>query len=100
MAEIKVNYSELHFALIAMKSLQKSTGYGIYCTSDFLNHSRGKMFEQTNEFYRKLMEVEEVLIEIIKDTIVALNNAGVEFAATENYVKAYTLGTDLFQPLK
>lgn len=84
MIEIKINYDELNFAILGLKVLEEGTGYSIYSTADFLNHSRGKMFNSTNEMYAKLMEIENVLIETIKRTNKALNNAGVSFEVTEN----------------
>lgn len=83
MLEILLNYAELNIAIVTLGVLEKGTGHSIYCTSDFLNHSRGKMFHKTNELYAKLMQIEDALIEIVYRTRIALNNAGVEFELTE-----------------
>ncbi len=83
MGEIKINFDMLEFSIACLNTLENGTGYSIYCTSDFINHSRGKMYKKTNEFYRKLMEVEDTMIEIIKSTKQVLTNAGVEFEKSE-----------------
>lgn len=84
MSEIVLEYDELSKALNELMLLEKGTGYKIYFTSDFINHSRGKMFENTNAFYSKLMQIEDVMIEIVSRTKIALNNAGIQFETAEN----------------
>lgn len=86
MAEIKVEFDKLQASIIGLSILEKGTGYSLYCTSDFINHSRGKMYKKTNEFYEKLMAVEDTMIEIIKGTKQALTNAGVEFKKSETEI--------------
>lgn len=86
MDEIKINFDKLEVSIACLNTLEKGTGYSVYCTSDFINHSRGKMCKKTNEFYKKLMEVEDALIEIIKGTKQVLTNAGVEFEKSKDEI--------------
>lgn len=84
--EIKIDFDKLENAIAYLNTLEKGTGYDIYCTSDFINHSRGKMYKKTNEFYKKLMAVEDAMIEIIEGTKQALTNAGIEFEKAEDEI--------------
>ncbi len=86
MDEIEIKYDKLLSSIVCLNMLEKGTGYSIYCTSDFINHNRGKMYKKTNEFYEKLMEVEKTLIEIIKSTKQVLTNAGIEFEKAEDEI--------------
>lgn len=79
MSEIKLDSRELIVAIVMLKKIQKGTGYNIYPTADFINHSRGDMFDCTNDLYRKLMEIEKILVEIVRKTNSAFINAGIEF---------------------
>lgn len=94
--EIKIDFDKLEFAIACLNTLEKETGYSIYCTSEFINHSRGKMYKKTNEFYEKLMEVEDTMIEIIKGTKQVLTNAGVEFEKSETeIINIFNQGMDI-----
>lgn len=84
MSEICVNYDELTLAILELHFLEKGTGYSVYSTSNLINHSRGEMYDNINELYAKLMQIEEVLIEIIRRTKIVLNGAGIEFETVEN----------------
>lgn len=99
MAEIKVDYNELSTAIRELQDLESGTGYSLYSTAYFINHSRGKMYQKTNELYAKLMEIEDALIEVIKNTKEAFINAGVEFEAMEKKL-ATTYGTDIVSTIK
>ena len=81
-----MEFNKLQASIACLNTLEKGTGYSIYCTSEFINHSRGKMYKETNEFYKKLMEVEDTLIGIIKSTKQVLTNAGVEFKKSETEI--------------
>lgn len=86
MIEIKINFDKLQLSIACLNKLENGTGYSVYCTSDFINHSRGKMYKKTNEFYKKLMEVEQTLIDIVGSTKQVLTNAGVEFEKSETEI--------------
>lgn len=88
MNEILLNYDELSIAILGLKLLQMKTGCGIYQTSEFINHSRGKMFERTNELYERLMKIEAVFIEIVEKTKEALTYGGIEFESTEKELQS------------
>lgn len=85
MDEIKIKFDKFEASIARLNTLEKGTGYSVYCTSEFINHSRGKMYKKTNEFYEKLMEVEKTLIEIIKSTKQVLTN-GVEYEKSETEI--------------
>ncbi|MBD5096184.1 MAG: hypothetical protein HDT40_04110 [Lachnospiraceae bacterium] len=94
--EIKIDFDKLELSIACLNMLEKGTGYSLYCTSDLINHSRGKMYKKTNEFYEKLMSVEDTMIEIIKGTKQALTNAGVEFEKSETeIINIFNQGMDI-----
>ena len=88
MPEIRVGFDELSNALYKLDLLKNGTGYSIYPTSEFINHSKGNMNEKTNEFYKMLMDIEKELVEMVSKTAEVFDNAGIEFMETENKLKS------------
>lgn len=87
MVEIKVNLLRLKTAIFIINQLEKGTGHARpYATSEFINHSRGELFRQTNSLYSELMQIEDAMILLIKNTKNALTNAGVAFESADTHL--------------
>ncbi|MEG2052328.1 MAG: hypothetical protein RR012_08540 [Oscillospiraceae bacterium] len=85
---IKIDYVNLAIAINNLKSLEDGTGYDKSYLSESLSGCIGLAADKNRELFISLFKIEELLIEIVKKTQVALQNAGVKFSESEDMISS------------
>jgi len=82
--EIMINVLNLHSLEKNLERLsEKGTGKKIYCTSKFINYSKGETADSFNELYAELAKIEDLIVDSMKTTVDEMKMVITDFAKVD-----------------